>query len=252
MPSLEQIAANVAAVHRRVQAATAAAGRPAGSTQILLATKTQPISAISAAIIAMHDAEAPILLGENRVQELTQKAGELVHLPEFNASGELHFIGNLQKNKVNQLLATPVVCVQTVDTLDIARVLSERLVRLARQLQVMVQVNVSGEPTKAGCLPELAVTLAGQVAQLPCLQLTGFMCLGLRPVLIDGEISNAAQVSAGYQLLREIRDQVIASDAPGTADARQLSMGMSTDLELAIAQGATIVRVGTGIFGSRP
>jgi len=237
-------------VLERIASAALESGRKSQDVTILLATKTQSVEVISAVICTMRDAGvARVLVGENRVQELAQKAD---FYAELAAVTSLHFIGNLQKNKINQLLTTPVACVETVDSLELAEALSKRCQNLDRSLDVMVQVNVSGEPTKSGCLPSEAGQLAMRIANLPNLRLTGFMCIGVRPDIVAGEITNAADIRAGYRVLREIRDAVIASGEPGTATATELSMGMSTDLELAIAEGSTIVRVGTAIFGQRP
>ena len=108
----------------------------------------------------------------------------------------------------------------------------------------MVQVNVSGEPTKSGVAPADAAELATQVAQLPGLRLTGFMTIGANS-------TDSGLVRSGYALLRQVRDDVVASGLPGTAEAG-LSMGMSRDLELAVTEGATNVRVGSAVFGARP
>ncbi|WP_448061477.1 YggS family pyridoxal phosphate-dependent enzyme [Cellulomonas hominis] len=242
-------------VRARVATAEDAAGQPPGSVRLLLATKTQPAPAIRAAVAADLAAGAGtgagtgtatgatarrlVLLGENRVQELTAKAPDLADL-----GVELHLIGPLQSNKVNQALRW-VTCVQSVDSLALAERLSRRCLDTDRELDVLVQVNVSGERTKHGVPPDAAVDLARRVAALDRLQLRGLMTVG-------SNSSDTDRVRAGYRLLRELRDQVLASGAPGTAGAVELSMGMSGDLELAIAEGATLVRVGTAVFGARP
>ncbi|GHS88973.1 YggS family pyridoxal phosphate enzyme [Actinomycetota bacterium] len=240
-------------VRARVATAEDAAGRPPGSVRLLLATKTQPAPAIRAAVAADRAASAgtgagtgtgvtarrPVLLGENRVQELTAKAPDLADL-----GVELHLIGPLQSNKVNQALRW-VTCVQSVDSLALAERLARRCLDTDRELDVLVQVNVSGERTKHGVPPDAAVDLARRVAALDRLHVRGLMTVGANSPDPD-------RVRAGYRLLRELRDQVLVSGAPGTAGAVELSMGMSGDLELAIAEGATLVRVGTAVFGARP
>jgi len=243
------IPARLAAVHARVDAAARAAGRDPGEVRVLLATKTQDAETVLAGVRAAADLAAaagddrPVLVGENRVQELVAKAPALADLV---AAGrvETHLIGHLQKNKVNQVLATA-TAVDSVDSLALARALSTRCERDGRTLDVLVQVNVSGEESKSGVAPEDAAGLAVDVAALPGLRLTGFMTIGARS---DDE----ALVRAGFARLRAVRDDVVASGAPGTADARELSMGMTGDLELAVAEGATVVRVGTAVFGARP
>ncbi|WP_125777486.1 YggS family pyridoxal phosphate-dependent enzyme [Antribacter gilvus] len=232
------LAERLAAVRARVSAAAADAGRAPDAVRLLVATKTQDASMVLAAVEAGAD-----LLGENRVQELVAKAPALApHVAAGRVA--VHMIGHLQRNKVNQVLGAA-GCVESVDSLALALALSERCVRDGRTLDVMVQVNVSGEPSKSGTLPDDGPSLAFDVAALPGLRLTGFMTIGARS---DDE----QVVRAGFARLREIRDDVASSGRPGTDDARELSMGMSGDLELAVAEGATIVRVGTAVFGPRP
>ncbi|GAB3085420.1 YggS family pyridoxal phosphate-dependent enzyme [Isoptericola nanjingensis] len=246
------IPARLAAVHDRVAAAARAAGRDPREVRVLLATKTQDAATVLAGVRAALDLAAaegddrPVLVGENRVQELVAKAPALADLV---AAGrvEAHLIGHLQKNKVNQVLGVA-AAVDSVDSLALARALSVRCERDGRALDVLVQVNVSGEESKSGVAPDDAAALALDVAALPGLRLTGFMTIGARL----GERRDEALVRAGFARLRAVRDAVLASGAPGTGDARELSMGMTGDLELAVAEGATVVRVGTAVFGARP
>jgi pyridoxal phosphate enzyme (YggS family) len=249
MPSNPGIASRTAVVRARGDAAARAAGRDPREVRVQLATKTQDaatvLDAVAAAAALAADAgdDRPVLVGENRVQELVAKApalGELVAAGRL----EVHLIGHLQRNKINPVLATA-SCLETVDSLELAEAVSARCARDGRALDVMVQVNVSGEESKSGVAPEAAAGLAREVAALPGLRLTGFMTIGARS---DDE----ALVRAGFARLRTVRDDVVASGAPGTAGAHELSMGMTGDLELAIAEGATIVRVGTAVFGPRP
>lgn len=234
MLTVAEIAARIAAVRARISGAAEAAGRSPSEVRLLLATKTLPDDIVRAAVLAGAD-----LVGENRVQELVAHAAAVADL-----GPEVHLIGHLQSNKVTAVLhpARAIVrCVESVDALALAQRLSRRCADLDRELDVMVQVNVSGEATKSGVPPEVAAELAAQVAALPRLRLTGFMTIGLNS-------PDAGAVRAGYSRLRQVRDAV-GHDLPG---ARELSMGMSGDLELAVAEGATIVRVGTAVFGGRP
>ena len=234
MPTVSELGEQIAAVRRRIQVAAAAAGRDPADVRLLLATKTLPDDVVRAALAAGAD-----LLGENRVQELVSHAAAVAQ-----GGPEVHLIGHLQSNKVTALLHPDrpfVTCVESVDTLTLAERLDRRCADLGRDLDVMVQVNVSGEASKAGVVPEDAPGLAAGVAALPRLRLVGFMTIGLNS-------SDAVAVRSGYARLREVRDAVVR-DLP---DARELSMGMSGDLELAVAEGATIVRVGTAVFGARP
>jgi pyridoxal phosphate enzyme (YggS family) len=199
------------------------------------------VGAVRAAILA-----GARLIGENRVQELVAKGPELADLPH-----EAHVIGHLQTNKVNAALRWA-ACVETVDSQKLAERLADRAVAspasgaLGRPhgIGVMIQVNTSGEPTKSGAAPVAAADLACRVAALPGLVLQGFMTVGPNS-------DDAVAVGRAYAALRDIRDQVVDSGAPGTAGAVELSMGMSRDLEIAIAEGATIVRLGTAVFGPR-
>ncbi|WP_152193026.1 YggS family pyridoxal phosphate-dependent enzyme [Georgenia satyanarayanai] len=222
------------AVRDRVARAARVVGRDPGEIQLLLAVKTLPAERVREAIAA-----GAHLLGHNRAQELTATAPDLADLPH-----EMHFIGRLQSNKAGKVVPL-VSCVQSVDGLALAERLDRLAGREGRELEVFVQVNTSGEGTKAGVAPEDAVALAVAVAALPNLRLRGLMTIGARSDDVD-------VVRACYERLAMLRDEVGASGAPGTAGARELSMGMSGDLEVAVAAGATMVRVGTAVFGARP
>lgn len=228
------VAVHLAALRERVAEAARAAGRDPDEVRILLATKTMPVDVVREAVLA-----GAHLLGENKVQELVAKAPELADL-----APSLHVIGRLQSNKVNLALRWA-ECVQSVDDLELAERLSRRCETVDRDLDVMVQVNVSGEPTKAGVDPDAALELAVAVAALPRLRLVGLMTIGAAS-------RDVARVAAGFARLRELRDALVASGEPGTATARELSMGMSGDLETAVAEGSTLVRIGTAVFGDRP
>ena len=237
--STEAISAAIAQVTARIEAACTAAGRDPQGVTLVVATKTVPLDRTIDAVRA-----GAVLLGESRVQDIAAKAGTLTALPE---RPRVHMIGRLQSNKINALLRAGdvVTCVETVDSHALAEALGSRAAAAGRTIDVLVQVNVSGEETKAGAAPDDAVALATAVAVVPGLRLRGLMTIGLNS-------PDADRVRAGYALLRELRDAVLASGAPGTSQATELSMGMSGDLELAIAEGATIVRVGTAILGARP
>lgn len=223
--------ARLAAVRARMADAARAAGREPADVALLLATKTLPDGVVRAAVEA-----GATLLGENRVHELVTHGPVVADLRPT-----VHLIGHLQSNKVAAALPW-VTCVESVDSLEIAARLSRRCADADRDLDVMVQVNVSNEPTKRGVAPEAALDLATAVASLPRLRVVGFMTIGANSL-------DEAVVRTGYARLREVRDDAVAR--AGLPDATGLSMGMSRDLELAIAEGATIVRVGTAVFGPR-
>lgn len=227
------VAARLAATRDRLAAAALAAGRDPAEVRLLLAAKRMSAAVVREAVLA-----GGTLLGENTVQELVAKAPELADL-----GPQLHLIGHLQSNKVNAALAWA-HCVQSVDSLALAQRLSRRCTVTDRDLDVMVQVNVSAEASKSGVDPAAAADLAQAVATLPRLRLVGFMTIG-------AHTDDEALVRAGFARLRTLRDAVVASGAPGTAGAHELSMGMTGDLEPAVAEGSTMVRVGTAVFGSR-
>jgi pyridoxal phosphate enzyme (YggS family) len=238
-PDADGVGARLRRVDARIAAAETAAGRPVGSVRLLLATKTVPAPLIRAALAAAPTAaDRPVLLGENRVQELVAKGPDLADL-----AADVHLIGHLQSNKVAAALRWA-TCVQSVDSLDLATRLAARATAAGRPLDVLVQVNVSAEPSKYGVAPDDAVDLAIAVAALDGLRLRGLMTVGAHS-------PDDAVVRAGNARLRELRDAVRGSGAPGTDEVTELSMGMSGDLEAAVAEGATVVRVGTAVFGSR-
>ena len=220
-------------VRAEIDAAAVAAGREPSAVRLLLATKTQPAARILPALRAGYT-----LLGENRVQEVVAKADELQVIPH-----EMHFIGHLQANKINQLLGR-ISCLQTLDSAELATKLDARLTARDATLNVLIQVNVSGETSKSGVHPERALEVFAAVAGCPRLTVRGFMTIGLNS-------PDAAAVRAGYRLLAELRAAALAARLPGAAAATELSMGMSGDFADAIAEGATIVRLGSAVFGAR-
>ncbi len=230
---------------QRLWAAMASADRSPDSVALLLATKTQPPAAVRAAVLAARDCGIEPAVGENRVQELVAKAGVFAEL-----GVAAHLIGPLQSNKISAALTalgTPGLagaCIQTVASLDLAHRLARRTTASA-PLPVMVQVNVSGESAKSGVDPRDGVSLAEQIADVPELTLAGFMTVGARS-------ADSSVVIAGFDRLRALRDTVWHSGLPGTERAHDLSMGMSGDLDWAVASGATMVRLGTAVFGRRP
>ena len=221
-------------VRRRITAAEQAAGREPGGIRLLLATKTIPADRILAVLGAGHD-----LIGENRVQEVVTKAPDLV-----GTQVQQHFIGHLQGNKINQVLPH-ISCVQTVDSAELAARLDSRIGALGRTLDVLLQVNVSGEPTKSGVTISELPALLATVAARTNLRIRGYMTIGLNS-------SDLGAVRGGYRSLTDFRDRAITTGLDGAEHAQELSMGMSGDFSDAIAEGSTIVRVGSAVFGRRP
>ncbi|WNM25338.1 YggS family pyridoxal phosphate-dependent enzyme [Demequina capsici] len=229
--------AALAAVKARIHVAEASCGRAGAGVRLLVATKTWDADAARAVVQA-----GGTLVGESRMQELAIKGATLAA-----AGATVHVIGQLQRNKA-QIAVEHATCIQTVDSLALAERLSRLTLEREKDLDVMVQVNVSGEESKAGIAPGEALALASVVQALPMLTVTGFMTIGLNS-------PDEAAVRAGYRVLREIRDTALIESERGRYDLREaweLSMGMSGDLEWAVAEGATMVRVGTAIMGARP
>lgn len=225
-------------LQKRVAAAAVAAGRVPSEVRILLATKTQPAGTIAAAIRAGFP-----LIGENRAQEVLSKRAELAELLPDTAFDQ-HFIGHLQSNKINQVIPL-VSCVQSVDSAELAGKLANRAAADGRRLDVLAQLNVSGEPTKAGVPPERAFELVEAIAAHDSLNLRGLMTIGLNS-------PDQSAVRGGYELLASLGQEIRAlSGETQRHQLTELSMGMSGDFEVAIAAGATIVRIGSAAFGPR-
>ncbi|HMU26852.1 MAG TPA: YggS family pyridoxal phosphate-dependent enzyme [Solirubrobacterales bacterium] len=223
---------NVARVRERMAAACERAGREPDSVRLLLATKTVEPARIRVAIEA-----GETLVAENRVQEVRPKFEALEDLRY-----ERHFIGHLQSNKINALVPY-ISCLETLDRLSLARKLENRLAREGETLEVLIQVNTSGEPTKAGLDPDEVEPFIRTIAGLDALKVRGLMTIGLNA---EPEVARPSLAS-----LREIAGRIREENIEGVA-MEELSMGMTGDLEVAIEEGSTIVRVGSAIFGSRP
>jgi len=224
-----ELLANISEVRRRIRAAEVAAGRPNNSVSLLAVSKTKP-----AELIRIAHQNGQIAFGENYAQEMQQKAPLLADL-----AIEWHFIGPLQSNKT-AVIAACCDWVHSVDRLKIGRRLSEQRPPEKPPLNILIQVNVSEEPSKAGVLPEALPDLAYQLNTLPGIVLRGLMA-------IPAPASSAEDPRAPFKTLRELKESL----GLDRTDFDTLSMGMSADLEAAIAEGANLVRIGTDIFGAR-
>lgn len=223
---MSTLADNLSAISARIASAAQAAGRDPASVQLLAVSKTKPASAIR----EIH-AAGVCDFGENYLQEALTKQQALGDLPLI-----WHFIGPIQSNKT-KAIAEHFDWVHSVDRLKIAQRLSEQRPAGLPPLNICLQVNVSGEDSKSGCTPADLPALAKAVAALPNLRLRGLMAI---PEPTD---DRAAQ-EAAFATLRQLQEGLgLGLDT--------LSMGMSHDLEAAIAQGATWVRIGTALFGAR-
>jgi PLP dependent protein len=226
---MSAIAGNLQAVLARIAAACKAAGRRPGSVQLLAVSKTWPESCVRAASVAGQRS-----FGENYVQEAVAKA-----MATRDLNLEWHFIGPLQSNKT-RLVAEHFTWVHSIDRLKLAERLSAQRPDGMPAIQACVQVNVSGEASKSGCHPDDTADLCQAVAALPGLRLRGLMAI---PEPTDDVMAQREPFRRLRELCEQMRADGLALDT--------LSMGMSHDLEAAVTEGATIVRIGTAIFGER-
>lgn len=227
------IADNIGGVTRRIQKATKAANRPSESVRLLAVSKRKPPEDIRAAANA-----GQLSFGENYVQEALEKMATLADLRDL----EWHFIGPIQSNKTRDI-AAHFDWVHSVDRLKIARRLSDQRPEGKPPLNVCLQINVDNEDTKSGATLESVPQLADDVLQLPGIRLRGLMAI---PDPDQPEASLRESFRALATALASLREA-----HPDATGLDTLSMGMSGDLEMAIEEGATIVRIGTALFGAR-
>ena len=234
--SMRAIHDNLQAVRARIARAAAAAGRDPLGVTLLAVSKTHPAGRVEEALAAGQHA-----FGENYVQEAVEKMDTVAgSIGEERARAlEWHMVGPLQSNKT-RLAAARFDWVHTVESEKIARRLSEQRPAGMPALNVLIQVNVSGETSKSGIAPAEAAALADAVSKLPRLRLRGLMAI---PEPTRDAALQRLRLSELKRLLQQLQEQHPALDT--------LSMGMSDDMEAAIAEGATMVRVGTAIFGAR-
>jgi pyridoxal phosphate enzyme (YggS family) len=223
------ILSNLQATREAIEQAAKAAQRNVAEVRLLAVSKTFPATAVREAYLAGQTA-----FGENYLQEALDKMSELRDLPL-----EWHFIGPIQSNKT-RAIAENFAWVHSVDRLKIAERLSAQRPPQLPPLNVCLQVNVSGEDTKSGVAPDEVGQLAQEIARLPCLKLRGLMSI---PSPATDETAQRKPFAQMQKLLRQLNSQGMALDT--------LSMGMSHDYPAAILEGATIVRIGTAIFGTR-
>ncbi|HFC98203.1 MAG TPA: YggS family pyridoxal phosphate-dependent enzyme [Thermosulfurimonas dismutans] len=230
--SSESVARRLALIRERVAEAALRKGRRPEEVKILGASKAQPPEKIREAVEAGLE-----ILGENYVQEAEKKKTLLSDLPV-----SWHLIGYLQKNKARKALQL-FDLIQTVDRPEIAQRLSRLAREMGRTLPVFIEVNLGGEETKAGIPPEKLLDLVRLVKDLPALDLRGLMTIP--PYSPDPEDSRKF-----FRKLRELKEQI--EDLYELTQPLELSMGMSHDYEVAVEEGATVIRIGTALFGPRP
>jgi PLP dependent protein len=223
-----EIAERLAQVRTRIAAAAARSGRPASAVTLVVVSKTMPVARIQEALAA-----GGRIFGENRVQEAREK------IPRLPAAS-WHLVGHLQTNKARQAVEL-FDCVHSLDSVKLAQELNRHSLAAGKLMRCLVEVNVGEEPQKSGAAREDVRQLCKAAQELPALRIEGLM--GIPPFLPDPEA-----VRPFFRRLRELRDTLAGEGYPLT----ELSMGMTNDFEVAIEEGATLVRIGTAIFGARP
>lgn len=225
------IVSRIEQIQRRILNACQKAQRDPHTVKLLMATKTVDPDRIKIAL-----STGQTLIAENRIQELKEKYTALADTPHIS-----HFIGHLQTNKINDLIRYEVSCLHSLDRLELIQKLQSRLEVQNRTMQALLQVNTSQEASKFGCHPDEVPALIQAVLSCPRIELKGFMTIGANS-------TDESTVRACFQLLKHLQTQ---SQEQFQIALPELSMGMSHDLEWAIEEGATIIRVGSAIFGER-
>ncbi len=226
------VAENFRAVLEKVEAAAKRAGRGPDSVRLVTVSKTVPVERIRAAVEA-----GARILGENRVQEALSKmeTADFSGLP----SPEWHLIGTLQKNKARHAVGV-FSLIHSIDSIELAKEVGRQAVKKGLRQKVLIEVNIAGEATKHGIRPEEALAVAKEISLIPGVELRGLMCV---PPFTD----NPEDSRPHFVRLRELLADINRAGIPAT----ELSMGMTQDYEVAVEEGATLVRVGTAIFGAR-
>lgn len=228
---MNDIATNIAQIHDRIDKACQRVGRNPEGVKLVAVSKVKPAEQVEEAFHAGQK-----LFGESYVQEFRDKQ------PLVTEPVQWHFIGGLQSNKV-KYLRDKVTMIHSVDRLSLAEEINRQWGKIDGSVEILLQVNVGDEASKSGCAPEDLESLIRAVAQLPHLKICGLMCLP--PNFDDPE-----QVRPFFKQLRELSEQINRLQLTGV-EMGELSMGMSGDFEVAVEEGATLVRVGTAIFGAR-
>lgn len=229
----EDILHNLEIINNRIKTACEKAGRNVDEVKLLLATKTVSAERIK---IALENGQT--LIAENKVQELKEKYENLKDIPHEN-----HFIGHLQTNKIKDIIKCDVSCLQSLDRFELAMKLHQKLSSEGKTMDVLIQVNTSNEESKFGIHPDSAIDLVEKVSKFHTLKIKGLMTIGL----FSAETEKIRQC---FKILKNLQQEIIQQNIPNV-EMKELSMGMSSDLETAIEEGSTIVRVGTAVFGAR-
>jgi pyridoxal phosphate enzyme (YggS family) len=232
LPLQDTIAASLSEIRNRLARATERAGRRPTDVRLVAVSKTFPITHVLAALAAGQR-----VFGENRVQEALEKISLSTDKPI-----EWHLIGHLQSNKARKA-ASSFACIHSIDSVELLRRVDGAAEEQGNQPELLVQVDLAGEPTKHGTAVDALYAIFEAASACRAARLTGLMVLP--PFMEDPE-----ETRPYFRRLREIRDE-LASRGIRASMLRELSMGMSHDFEVAVEEGATLVRVGTAIFGGR-
>ena len=225
------LAENLQQVNANIEKACAAVSHDPGEVTLVAVSKTKPVSMLQEA----YDAGARVF-GENKVQEIMDKYDQLP------SDIQWHMIGHLQRNKV-KYIAGKVALIHSVDSLRLAKTISEEAVKHNCEIPILIEVNVAGEESKFGVSVEETLPLIEEIAKLPAIYVEGLMTIA--PYVEDPEENRPV-----FRKLKELSVDIAAKNINNVRMAI-LSMGMTGDYEVAVEEGATLVRVGTGIFGER-
>lgn len=228
---MDHIADNLVTVNERIRAACARSGRDPAQVKLIAVSKNFPIEQIQIAFLA-----GQMYFGENRVQELCTKK------PELPAEIEWHLIGTLQRNKVKNILGKTAL-IHSVDSLALAEEISKQAEKRKLLVNILLQVNIAGENTKHGFAPEKIIEQIKEIGKLSGIKIKGLMTIA--PITAKPE-----DVRPVFRELRIIAQDIEHLNIPGV-EMKELSMGMSDDFEVAVEEGATLVRIGSRIFGQR-
>jgi PLP dependent protein len=240
------ISNNLRAVRERIAAAAENCGRDPGEITLVAVTKTYPAAALREAIAA-----GVTVIGENRVQEASDKyreisaaTGEAAGGEAGSAAVEWHLIGHLQSNKARRAVEM-FALIHSVDSVELAQEIGKRAQARGKVQNILVEVNTSGEAQKYGIDPDAGnvIKVLNELKEIKGIQVLGLMTVG--PLTED-----RAKIRSAFQTLKQLYDQVKSANIPNV-EMRHLSMGMSGDFEAAIAEGSTMVRIGSAIFGPR-
>ena len=227
------IAENIEKLNKRIENTAGKVKRDPSEIKLLAATKTHPIPIIEEAL--KHGIE---YIGENRIQEAEEKIPFLK-----NKIQEFHFIGHLQSNKIKKLMKLEPALIHSIDKLTTARKLNEHLGELQKKQDILIQVNTSAEISKFGIDPQETMPFVREIAKLENLQIMGLMTIGMFT-------SDETIIRKCFQTLRSLFEEIKRENIPGVK-MKFLSMGMTDDFEIAIEEGANIIRIGSAIFGAR-